>query len=105
MRPFKDCLRGLLGTLRPLRWRVLLSAFLGLVQVALSLSFVWYSKKVVDLATGEQLPDEVLSALTDPAVLKTAFNAQKDQPGGLKTMKKYLWSLELDAWDQAHPQG
>lgn len=53
MRPFKDCLRGLLGTLRPLRWRVLLSAFLGLVQVALSLSFVWYSKKVVDLATGE----------------------------------------------------
>jgi len=36
---------------------------------------------------------------------KTAFNAQKDQPGGKKTMKKYLWSLELDAWDQAHPQG
>lgn len=31
---------------------------------------------VVDLAAGEQLPDEVLSALTDPAVLKTAFNAQ-----------------------------
>ena len=36
---------------------------------------------------------------------KTAFNAQKDQPGGKKTMKSYLWSLELDAWDQAHPQG
>jgi hypothetical protein len=36
---------------------------------------------------------------------KTAFNAQKDQPGGLKTMKKFLWSLELAAWDQAHPQG
>ena len=36
---------------------------------------------------------------------KTAFNAQKDLPGGKKTMKKYLWSLELDAWDQAHPQG
>ena len=36
---------------------------------------------------------------------KTAFNAQNDQPGGKKTMKKYLWSLELDAWDQAHPQG
>ena len=32
--------------------------------------------QVVDLAAGEQLPDEVLSALTDPAVLKTAFNAQ-----------------------------
>ena len=36
---------------------------------------------------------------------KTAFNAQKDQPGGKKTMRSYLWSLELDAWDQAHPQG
>ena len=36
---------------------------------------------------------------------KTAFNAQKDQPGGKKTMKKYLWSLELAAWDDAHPQG
>ena len=36
---------------------------------------------------------------------KTAFNAQKDQPGGLKTMKKYLWSLELAAWDENHPQG
>ena len=36
---------------------------------------------------------------------KTAFNAQKDLPSGKKTMKKFLWSLELDAWDQAHPQG
>ncbi len=36
---------------------------------------------------------------------KTAFNAQKDQPGGKKTMKSYLWSLELAAWDDAHPQG
>lgn len=32
--------------------------------------------QVVDLAAGEQLPDDVLLALTDPAVLKTAFNAQ-----------------------------
>ena len=36
---------------------------------------------------------------------KTAFNAQKDLPGGKKTMKKYLWSLELAAWDENHPQG
>ena len=53
MRPFRECCRGLLGALRPLKWRVLLSAFLGLLQVSLSLAFVWYSKKVVDLATGE----------------------------------------------------
>ena len=31
-----------------------------------------------------------------------AFNAQKDQPGGKKTMKSYLWRLELDAYDASH---
>jgi len=36
---------------------------------------------------------------------KTAFNAQKDQPGGKTTMRSYLWSLELAAWDANHPQG
>ena len=29
----------------------------------------------VDLACGETLPEDVLSALTDPSVVKTAFNA------------------------------
>lgn len=29
----------------------------------------------VDLAAGEQLPPEILDALTDPAIIKTAFNA------------------------------
>ena len=33
------------------------------------------------------------------------FNAQKNEPNGLKTMKAYLWSLEAAAYDQAHPQG
>ena len=32
--------------------------------------------RCVDIACGEELPPEVLSALTDPAVTKTAFNAQ-----------------------------
>ena len=31
---------------------------------------------VVDFTAGEQLPNQVLSALTDPAVTKWAFNAQ-----------------------------
>lgn len=31
--------------------------------------------KCIDIAQGEQLPGEVRSALTDPAVIKTAFNA------------------------------
>lgn len=32
--------------------------------------------KVVDFTAGEHLPDEVMSALTDPKVMKWAFNAQ-----------------------------
>lgn len=31
--------------------------------------------KVVDFASGEKLPDALLKALTDPAVIKTAYNA------------------------------
>ena len=31
-----------------------------------------------------------------------AFKAQKDLPNGKKTMRSYLWSLELAAYDQAH---
>ena len=30
----------------------------------------------------------------------TAFNAQKDQPGGLKTLKAYRWSICAQAYDQ-----
>ena len=33
---------------------------------------------------------------------QAAFLAQKDQPGGKKTMKAYLWSLELAAYDSNH---
>ena len=31
-----------------------------------------------------------------------AFNAQKDNSNGKKTMKSYLWSLELAAYDEEH---
>ncbi len=30
------------------------------------------------------------------------FNAQKDLPGGKKTMKSYLWMVELNKYDQEH---
>lgn len=38
--------------LKPQRWRVLASVAIGVASVAASLSFVWISKKVVDVATG-----------------------------------------------------
>ena len=31
--------------------------------------------QIVDIASGEKLPDALLKALTDPAVIKTAYNA------------------------------
>ena len=40
--------------------------------------------------------------LTRMSADKAAFIAQKDEPGGKKTMKSYLWSLELAAYDQEH---
>ena len=40
--------------------------------------------------------------LTRMSADKAAFMAQKDLAGGKKTMKSYLWSLELAAYDQAH---
>ena len=33
---------------------------------------------------------------------QAAFIAQKDQPGGKKTMKSYLWSLEKASYDSNH---
>ena len=43
--------------------------------------------------------------LTQMTQDQIAFKAQKDQPGGKKTMKAYLWSLEMATYDAAHPQG
>ena len=43
--------------------------------------------------------------LTKVTADQAAFKAQKDQPGGKKTMRSYLWSLEKASYDEAHPQG
>jgi len=53
MKAFRECFRGLMRTLRPHLGRILFSGIIGLVGVAASLAFVWLSKRVVDIATGE----------------------------------------------------
>ncbi len=53
MKDFGPCLRGVWKLLRTIRWKVLLSAFMQLVAAAASLAFVWVSKRVVDIATGQ----------------------------------------------------
>ena len=40
--------------------------------------------------------------LTKMAADKAAFIAQKDVTGGRKTMKSFLWKLELEAYNQSN---
>ena len=43
--------------------------------------------QIVDLASGEKLPDEVVDALTDSEIIKTAFNAQFERTCLAKQLK------------------
>ena len=43
-----------------------------------------------------------LTKITDDQI---AFRAQREQPGGCKTMTKYLWKICGQEYDQAHPRG
>ena len=57
MKPFRECFRGLMRTMRPHLGRVMFSGLIGLVNISASLAFVWLSKTVVDVATGEREGD------------------------------------------------
>ena len=51
--------------------------------------------KTVDIASGERLPEEIIKALTDPAVMKWAFNAQFERV----CLSRYLGQgLKPDSW-------
>lgn len=45
---------------------------------------------VVDLAYGETLPDDVVAAIFDPAVMKWVFNAQFERVCLSRYFKRYL---------------
>lgn len=57
--------------------------------------------EVIDLASGEQIPDEVTNAITDPAVIKTAFNANFERTCLAKYLNK---PMPPEEWrcSQAH---
>ena len=57
MKAFRECFRGLMRTMRPHLGRVMFSGLIGLVNISASLAFVWLSKTVVDVATGEREGD------------------------------------------------
>ena len=43
--------------------------------------------------------------LTKITTDQIAFRAQRDQAGGKKTMKSYLWKIVGEEYDAAHPRG
>ena len=53
--------------------------------------------KTVSTAVAARMQD--LSRMTQD---QQAFINQKDQPGGKKTLKSYIWSLELATYDSNH---
>ena len=57
--------------------------------------------KVVDLAQGENLPEEILEALTDDSIIKWAFNANFERV----CLSRYLTDLgrSLDPFHDRHP--
>ena len=55
--------------------------------------------RFVTVARAVALRKKDLSRISQDQI---AYREQKDQPGGKKTMKSYLWSLELAAYDAQH---
>mgnify|MGYP000891004443 FL=1 len=57
--------------------------------------------EVIDLASGEQIPQEILDALTDDSVIKWAFNANFERV----CLSRYLSDLgiDLDPFRDNHP--
>ena len=53
-------------------------------------------------STVAQMVNERKKDLTKITADQQAFLAQKDQPGGVKTLKAWYWKVEGDAYDQQH---
>ena len=51
-RSFRSCASALWRMSAPVRWRMSVSILVGTLRIAVSLSFVWASKHLVDIATG-----------------------------------------------------
>ena len=52
MKNLGACLKALWGMSVPVRWRIGVTIAIGAVRTALTLTFVWMSKELVDIATG-----------------------------------------------------
>ena len=66
---------------------------------ALSQKEVGIRNRFVAVSRAVAVRAKNLSTLTQD---QAAFAAQKDQPGGCKTFKKWLWKVEGDSYDENH---
>ena len=62
---------------------------------------LWLRQRFAAVARAVKARSEDMSKIDAD---QAAFIAQKNQPGGKKTLKAYLWMLEADTYDQAHPR-
>lgn len=53
MKKVSECVASVWRMSSPVRWRLAVSVAAGIVRIAASLSFVWASKHLVDIATGQ----------------------------------------------------
>ena len=53
MKDLKSSLKGIHGLYKPFRWRILVSTLTGVLRVVASMAFVWISKHLIDIVTGE----------------------------------------------------
>ena len=49
----KECLHWLWNISKGYRFRILLNSMIGILYVAVSLLFIWFSKTLIDIATGQ----------------------------------------------------
>lgn len=52
MKNFRTCHRALMSSAKPMAWKIAISCLFGVLTVAMSMAFVWISKRVTDIATG-----------------------------------------------------
>lgn len=102
MKDFKACFKGLLSLLRPILPEVMGCSALYLGGVACSLAFVWYSKKVVDIATGVDVAPlgKAVTILVLIMVLQILFRVISKRVEGEITIKAKL-SIRKNAFDKA----
>lgn len=102
MKALKPCLKGLWALLRPVLPKVLGCSLLYLAEAACGLAFVWYSKKVVDIATGVSSAPLGLSVgvLVLIMALQILFRVLSQKRQGYISVDAKL-KIRKDAFDKA----